>query len=168
MLWHPAYVGLGSNLDEPAMQVRRALKALAGLPHSRLLRWSALYGSTPLGPVAQPDFVNAAAGVLTQLGAAQFFGELRALERELGRLPPRERWGARRIDLDLLLFAQLRQDGPDLQLPHPGIVDRNFVLYPLAEVAPELLVPGHGRVAELAARVGSKGIWRLDSETQQP
>ncbi len=166
MLWYPAYVGLGSNLDGPAIQVRRALKALGGLPHTRLLRWSGLYGSTPMGPAAQPDFVNAAAGLLTQLGASQFFGELRALECQLGRLPPSERWGARRIDLDLLLFAQLRQDGPELQLPHPGIVDRNFVLYPLAEVAPELPVPGYGRVAELAARVSSKGIWRLDSETQ--
>jgi 2-amino-4-hydroxy-6-hydroxymethyldihydropteridine diphosphokinase len=168
MLWHPAYVGLGSNLDEPAMQVRRALKALAGLPQTRLVRWSHLYGSTPMGPVKQPDFINAAAGVLTQLEAPQFFGELRALERELGRLPPRERWSARRIDLDLLLFAQVRQQGPELQLPHPGIVDRNFVLYPLSEVAPELPVPGYGRVAELAARVSSMGIWRLDSDTQQP
>jgi 2-amino-4-hydroxy-6-hydroxymethyldihydropteridine diphosphokinase len=168
MLWHPAYVGLGSNLDEPAMQVRRALEALAQLPQSRLLRCSGLYGSTPMGPVAQPDYVNAAAGLLTQLDAPAFFGQLRTLERELGRLPPRERWGARRIDLDLLVFAQLRQDGAELQLPHPGIVDRNFVLYPLAEVAPELLVPGHGRVAQLAARVSSKGIWRLDGETQQP
>jgi 2-amino-4-hydroxy-6-hydroxymethyldihydropteridine diphosphokinase len=166
MLWYPAYVGLGSNLDEPAMQVRRALTALAGLPQTRLVRCSHLYGSSPLGPVAQPDFVNAAAGLLTQLEPSALFGELRALERELGRLPPRERWGPRRIDLDLLLYSQLRQDGPELQLPHPGIVDRNFVLYPLAEVAPELPVPGLGRVAELAARVSSKGIWRLDSETQ--
>jgi 2-amino-4-hydroxy-6-hydroxymethyldihydropteridine diphosphokinase len=166
MLWYPAYVGLGSNLDEPALQVRRALTALAGLPQTRLLRCSHLYRSSPMGPVAQPDFVNAVAGLLTQLEASRFFGALRALERELGRLPPRERWGPRRIDLDLLLFAQVRQEGPELQLPHPGIVNRNFVLYPLAEVAPELPVPGYGRVAELAARVSSNGIWRLDSDTQ--
>jgi 2-amino-4-hydroxy-6-hydroxymethyldihydropteridine diphosphokinase len=166
MLWYPAYVGLGSNLDEPALQVRRALTALAGLPRTRVLRSSNLYRSTPMGPVAQPDFVNAVAGLLTQMEASRFFGALRALERELGRLPPRERWGPRRIDLDLLLFAQVRQEGPELQLPHPGIVNRNFVLYPLAEVAPELPVPGYGRVAELAARVSSHGIWRLDSDTQ--
>ncbi len=167
MLWHPAYVGLGSNLDEPAIQVRRALAALAELPHTRLFRRSSLYVSRPFGPVVQPDFVNAVAGLLTQLDAADFFSELRKLERELGRSPPRERWGPRRIDLDLLMFAQLRLEGPGLQLPHPGIVERNFVLYPLSEVAPELPVPGCGRIAELVARVSSEGIWRLHNETQQ-
>jgi 2-amino-4-hydroxy-6-hydroxymethyldihydropteridine diphosphokinase len=168
MLWHPAYVGLGSNLDEPALQVRRAIAALAMLPGTRLVRQSGLYGSRPLGPVAQPDFVNAVAGLLTQLEAADFFGELRALEQALGRGPPRERWGPRRIDLDLLMFAQLQLEGPELQLPHPGIVERNFVLYPLSEVAAELPVPGYGRVAELAARMGSEGLWRLDNEIQSP
>ena len=80
-----------------------------------------------------------------------------------GATPPRERWGPRRIDLDLLLFAQLRLDGRELTLPHPGIVERNFVLYPLPEVAPELPVPGRGRVAELAAGCDPAGIWRLDN-----
>jgi 2-amino-4-hydroxy-6-hydroxymethyldihydropteridine diphosphokinase len=138
---------------------------LAELPQTRLIRRSNLYGSKPLGPVAQPDFVNAAAGLLTQLGAADFFAELRALEHALGRGPAHQRWGPRRIDLDLLMFAQLRSDGPELQLPHPGIVERNFVLYPLAEVAPELPVPGCGRIAELLARVNPDGLWRLDSDT---
>jgi 2-amino-4-hydroxy-6-hydroxymethyldihydropteridine diphosphokinase len=168
MLWHPAYVGLGSNLDGPAGQVRRALSALAQIPATRLVRYSSLYGSRPMGPVAQPDFVNAVAGLLTQLEVVDFFERLRALERQLGRAPPRERWGPRRIDLDLLVFAQLRLDEAGLQLPHPGIVERNFVLYPLAEVAPELPVPGCGRVAELLARVNSEGLWRLDSEPASP
>ena len=79
------------------------------------------------------------------------------------REPPRVRWGARRIDLDLLLFDAERLDSPELTLPHPGIVQRNFVLYPLLEVAPGLNVPGRGSVAELAARVDSAGIWRLDN-----
>ena len=77
MLWHPAYVGLGSNLDEPAIQVRRALAALAELPRTRLFRRSSLYVSRPFGPVAQPDFVNAVAGLLTRRDAADFFSELR-------------------------------------------------------------------------------------------
>jgi 2-amino-4-hydroxy-6-hydroxymethyldihydropteridine diphosphokinase len=166
MLWHPAYVGLGSNLDEPASQVRRALAALAELPGTRLVRQSSLYSSRPMGPVAQPDFINAVAGLLTQLDAAEFFGELRSLERALGRSRARERWGPRRIDLDLLMFAQLRQEGPELQLPHPGIVARNFVLYPLCEVAPELVVPGCGRVCELAAGVSPEGIRRLCEQTE--
>jgi 2-amino-4-hydroxy-6-hydroxymethyldihydropteridine diphosphokinase len=168
MLWHPAYVGLGSNLDEPALQVRRAFTALGQIPETRLVRQSSLYGSRPMGLVPQPDFINAAAGLLTRLDVHDFFAHLGALERQLGREPPRERWGPRRIDLDLLVFAQLRIDTPALQLPHPGIVERNFVLYPLAEVAPELPVPGCGRIAELLARVNPEGLWRLDSDTSHP
>ena len=110
MLWHPAYVGLGSNLDEPVRQVQRGLAALAELPDARLVRQSSLYGSRPMGPVSQPDFVNAVAGVLTTLEAADFFAQLRDLECRLGRAPPRERWGPRKIDLDLLMFGQLRLD----------------------------------------------------------
>src|SRR5579863_9983446 len=164
MPWYPAYVSLGSNLDDPAVQVRRALGALSGLPGTRLLRQSSLYGSKPLGPVSQPDYVNAVEGLLTQLEVSDFFSRLQQLERSLGRTPPHERWGPRRIDLDLLLFAQLQLESEQLRLPHPGIVERNFVLYPLAEVAPGLPVPGCGRVAELAARINSEGLWRLDSE----
>jgi len=111
-----------------------------------------------MGPVPQPDFVNAAAALLTRLEAAEFFGQLRALEQQLGRMPPRERWGPRRIDLDLLVFAQVRIDTPELQLPHPGIVERNFVLYPLADIAPDLDLPGLDRVAELKGRVTAAGL----------
>jgi 2-amino-4-hydroxy-6-hydroxymethyldihydropteridine diphosphokinase len=162
MLWRPAYVGLGSNLEQPAVQVRRALEALDRLPDTRLIAYSALFGSKPFGPVAQPDYVNAAAGLLTELDALSFFGALRALESSLGRDAPRERWGPRRIDIDLLLFDREHVETAELQLPHPGIVGRNFVLYPLRELAPDLTVPGCGRVAELAARVDPDGIWRLD------
>jgi 2-amino-4-hydroxy-6-hydroxymethyldihydropteridine diphosphokinase len=164
MLWYPAYVGIGSNLDEPARQVDRALAALPELPQTRLISHSSLYGSTPLGPAMQPDFVNAVAALLTQLQAGAFFGALRGLEAGLGREPPRVRWGPRRIDLDLLVFAAQRLDSAELKLPHPGIVQRNFVLYPLLEVAAGLNVPGCGRVAELAARADPAGIWRLDGK----
>ena len=165
MLWHAAYVGIGSNLDRPAHQVQRALAALPQIAQTRLVLQSSLYGSTPLGPEPQPDFVNAVAGLLTQLDAQQFLDGLRLLEAELGREPSQARWGPRRIDLDLLTFGQQRIDSPSLTLPHPGIVQRNFVLYPLSEVAPDLLVPGCGRVAELASRVDPTGIWRL---TERP
>jgi 2-amino-4-hydroxy-6-hydroxymethyldihydropteridine diphosphokinase len=164
MLWHPVYVGIGSNLEEPAGQVRRAFAALPELAQTRLVVTSSLYGSRPLGPAAQPDFVNAVAGLLTQLEAGAFFSALRALEAGLGREPPRMRWGPRRIDLDLLVFGAQRLDSPELTLPHPGIVQRNFVLYPLFEVAPGLNVPGCGRVAELAASADPTGIWRLDDK----
>jgi 2-amino-4-hydroxy-6-hydroxymethyldihydropteridine diphosphokinase len=105
------------------------------------------------------------AGLLTQLSAEEFFGALRALESALGRAPPRVRWGARLIDLDLLLFGARQLDSPGLTLPHPGIVQRNFVLYPLQQVAPGLYVPGHGWVNELAARADPAGIWRLDDNS---
>jgi 2-amino-4-hydroxy-6-hydroxymethyldihydropteridine diphosphokinase len=166
MQWHPAYVGVGSNLEQPAIQVRRALDALSTLPKTRVESVSSLYGSEPMGPGEQPPYVNAVAALLTQLEVLPFFERLRNLERQLGRQPPRERWGPRIIDLDLLLFGQQRLQTDELTLPHPGIVHRNFVLYPLREVAPELEVPGSGRVAKLAAHVQGAGIWRLNDETR--
>jgi len=162
MPWHPAYVGVGSNLDDPARQVSHALAALSELPDTRLYRRSSLYGSRPLGGLAQPDYVNAAAGLVTQLDVHPFFDALRALELRLGRAPERVRWAPRRIDLDLLLFSQLRVQEPGLTLPHAGLMVRNFVLFPLAELAPELTLPGEGRIADLAARVGRDGLWLLD------
>jgi 2-amino-4-hydroxy-6-hydroxymethyldihydropteridine diphosphokinase len=113
-----------------------------------------------MGSIEQPDFCNAVAALLTQLDAHAFFEQLRLLESRLGRTPPRERWGPRVIDLDLLVFGSQLSDEESLRLPHPGIVQRNFVLYPLCDVAPDLLVPGAGRVAELARAVSSEGIWR--------
>ncbi|MBM5811434.1 MAG: 2-amino-4-hydroxy-6-hydroxymethyldihydropteridine diphosphokinase [Gammaproteobacteria bacterium] len=158
MLWRPAYVGLGSNLDDPAARVRSACAALARLSDCRLVARSRLWHSAPLGPADQPDYVNAVAGLLTTLGPAELLAELRALEARLGKVAPPVRWGPRRIDLDLLLFGDLQLGTEALRLPHPGLHLRNFVLYPLAEVAPDLWVPGHGRVRALAERVGSDGI----------
>lgn len=164
MCWYPAYIGLGSNLDGPQRQVQSACRRLGTFPDTRLVRCSSLYGSTPMGPIAQPDFVNAVAALLTQLDARQLFEQLRGLEAALGRDAHAEHWGPRRIDLDLLAYAQQRVDTPQLQVPHPGIAQRNFVLYPLLEVAPELELPGLGRVAQLAAAVTPAGIWRLTDE----
>jgi 2-amino-4-hydroxy-6-hydroxymethyldihydropteridine diphosphokinase len=165
MPWIPAYVGVGSNLEQPALQVRRALDALASLERTRVQCRSSLYESEPMGPPGQPRYINAAAGLLTQLQVRALFDALRALESRLGRQPPPERWGPRTIDLDLLLYGQLRVQEADLTLPHPGIVQRNFVLYPLREVAPGLTIPGCGRVGTLAQRVDSAGIWRLNDDT---
>jgi 2-amino-4-hydroxy-6-hydroxymethyldihydropteridine diphosphokinase len=159
--WIPAYVALGSNLDDPPVQVARAFTALAGLRGSRMVARSSLYRSRPFGPVAQPDFVNAVAGMLTTLDAATMLAELKALEERLGRDRPVVRWGPRRIDLDLLVHGTTRIDEPQIQVPHPGIADRAFVLTPLAEVAPDLDVPGVGRVRVLAARVDEAGMSRM-------
>lgn len=159
--WLPAYVGIGSNLSDPASQVRRALEALDGLSRTRLMLRSPLYHTPPFGDVVQPAFVNAAAGLLTQLSPEELLESLRQLERELGREPPRERWGPRVIDLDLLVLGAERRDSETLKLPHPGIAERDFVLYPLADIAPELEVPGVGRVRQLRNQVADRGVRRL-------
>jgi 2-amino-4-hydroxy-6-hydroxymethyldihydropteridine diphosphokinase len=159
--WLPAYVGVGSNLGEPQRQVSRALDALAGLPASRLVARSALYRTPPFGEVVQPAFVNAVAGLVTRLTPEELLAALRALEQQLGREPPRERWGPRLIDLDLLVVGQEKRATDTLRLPHPGIAERDFVLYPLADIAPDLDVPGLGRVATLRQRVANRGVARL-------
>lgn len=159
--WQPAYIGVGSNVDNPSAQVLRAIAKLGELAATRLVRVSSLYGSRPFGPIAQPDFVNAVAGVLTQLASRALLAELQELEMRLGRPLHHEKWGPRVIDLDLLVYGRERCSAPDLVLPHPGIGERNFVLRPLGDVAPDLNVPGIGRVADLAARVGAAGIWLL-------
>jgi 2-amino-4-hydroxy-6-hydroxymethyldihydropteridine diphosphokinase len=164
MHWVPAYVGLGSNLDDPGARVPEALAALAMAPGCCCLTASPLYGSKPMGAVPQPDFCNAVAGLLTQLSVREFFSQLRALERQLGRTPPRERWGPRRIDLDLLVFGDVTLDEAELQLPHRGIAQRNFVLYPFAAIAPDVCVPGCGRVADLLRGVTQEGLWKWQGD----
>jgi 2-amino-4-hydroxy-6-hydroxymethyldihydropteridine diphosphokinase len=159
--WIPAYVALGSNLDDPPVQVARAFTALAGLRGSRMVARSSLYRSRPFGPVAQPDFVNAVAGMLTTLDAAAMLAELKSLEERLGRGRPIVRWGPRRIDLDLLVHGTTRIDEPQIKVPHPGVAERAFVLAPLAEIAPDLDVPGGGRVRTLAARIDAAGLSRM-------
>ncbi len=159
--WQPAWIGVGSNLEDPRAQVLTAFERLKQVPRTRLISTSRLYRSRPFGPVAQPDFVNAAAGVLTQLDPPALLRELHAIERAMGRPERHEHWGPRIIDLDLLAHAGGRRSDPDLTLPHPGIVERNFVLYPLAEIAPDLDLPGLGRVADLAAAVTAEGLTLL-------
>jgi len=157
----PAYVALGSNLDDPRAQVERALDALADLRDTRLVVHSALYRSRPFGPVEQPDFVNAVVGLLTTLSPAELLADLQGLEARLGRERPVVRWGPRRIDLDLLVHGTTRCGEPGLALPHPGIADRSFVLVPLAEIAADLAVPGLGRVRALLARVDPSVVERI-------
>jgi 2-amino-4-hydroxy-6-hydroxymethyldihydropteridine diphosphokinase len=160
-VWQPAYIGVGSNVDDPSAQVQRAVAKLRTLEKTRVECVSPLYGSRPFGPITQPDFVNAVVAVLTQLAPRALLSALQALEAALGRPAEHERWGPRVIDLDLLVYGRERCCAPDLTLPHAGIEARNFVLYPLAAIAPDLDIPGFGRVSQLAARVDSKGIWPL-------
>ncbi len=161
MSWRPAYVGLGSNLADPRRQVESAFEALAGIADARLLIRSSLWRTQPLGPQDQPKFVNAAAGLLPTKSPRELLSNLQAIERRMGRTEPEVRWGPRLIDLDLLVFGQVEMDEPGLRLPHPGVHQRNFVLYPLSEIADELWVPGLARVRALLERVSGEGIERL-------
>ncbi|MDB6086582.1 MAG: 2-amino-4-hydroxy-6-hydroxymethyldihydropteridine pyrophosphokinae [Gammaproteobacteria bacterium] len=159
--WRPAYVALGSNLNEPRDRVAEAFERLATLPHCRLEIRSRLYLSRPMGPQDQPDFINAVAGLLTRLSARELLHALLDIERTMGR-KREERWGPRIVDLDLLWMHGPTIDEPGLTLPHPGVSERNFVLYPLWDIAPSLLIPGHGRVEDLRSRVPSDGISVMD------
>jgi 2-amino-4-hydroxy-6-hydroxymethyldihydropteridine diphosphokinase len=137
------------------------LNGLDRLPGTRRVAVSPLYRTRPFGDVVQPAFVNAVAGLLTQRTPEELLADLRALEVELGRAPPRERWGPRVIDLDLLVVGRETRSTAGLTLPHAGIAERDFVLYPLADVAPDLDVPGLGRVRDLKARVANRGLETL-------
>ena len=158
-----AYVGVGSNLADPRAQVERALQRLAGLPHSRLLRCSRLYRSVPWGVLEQPDFVNAAAAVETGLSPQALIQALLAIERDAGRDRGGDRWGPRILDLDLLLYGALTLAEPGLQLPHPHLHERAFVLLPLAEIAPHLDVPGRGPISALLANIDTTGCHLIDT-----
>jgi 2-amino-4-hydroxy-6-hydroxymethyldihydropteridine diphosphokinase len=161
LAWRPAYVALGSNLSDPRRQVEAAMAALAELPGTLLIARSSLWRSRPMGPQDKPEFVNAAAGLLTTAQPRAILESLQALERRLGKTEPAVRWGPRVIDLDLLMVGDARVAEPGLELPHPGLHQRNFVLYPLAEIAAELWVPGLARVSRLRESVSPAGIERL-------
>ncbi|MBU6510338.1 MAG: 2-amino-4-hydroxy-6-hydroxymethyldihydropteridine diphosphokinase [Gammaproteobacteria bacterium] len=154
-----AYIGLGSNLDNPAAQLRRALAELTALPDTRELKHSRLYLSKPLGPQHQPDYLNAVAALQTRLEPLVLMRQLQGVERQHGRRRSAEnRWGPRTLDLDLLVYGNLSLQTPELTLPHPELQKRSFVLYPLAELVPELVIPGHGTVRQLRERCTTPAI----------
>ncbi len=157
-MWMPAYIGLGSNLDDPPTQLDRASQALRSIPGCQWIVESPRYGSDPVGPQDQPRFLNGVVVLLTTLSADALHRALQALEVQLGKVPPRERFGPRRIDLDLLVFGGQVIQTDTLQVPHPRLHERAFVLYPLNAVAPDLWIPGHGRVRTLKSHLGSEGL----------
>ncbi|WP_323845265.1 2-amino-4-hydroxy-6-hydroxymethyldihydropteridine diphosphokinase [Microbulbifer magnicolonia] len=134
------FIGLGSNLAEPQEQLRSALAAMADLPHTGLLRCSSFYRSAPVGPGEQPDYINAVAELETDLAPLELLDHLQSIEAAHGR-ERSVRWGARTLDLDILLFGREQLDEPRLQVPHPRMAERNFVLQPLAELEPQLQLP---------------------------
>ena len=157
-----AYVGLGSNLEDPETQVRRALQALDQLPETRLLAASGLYTTAPVGPQDQPDYVNAVARLETRLTPLDLLAGLLAIEAAQGRRRDGSRWGPRILDLDLLLHGDTELDLPGLRLPHPEMHHRAFVLIPLADVAPPALrIHGQGDLGQLLTLCPDGGVTRL-------
>ena len=144
-----AYVGLGANLGDREASIRRAAELIGAR------RLSTIIETEPWGITDQPDFLNAVAEVETDAGARVLLDRLLEVERELGRVRDGKRWGPRTIDLDLLLYGSEKSDLPALQLPHPRLHERLFVLLPLAELAPDLVVPGKETVTDLLTKLQS-------------
>ncbi len=145
-----AYIGLGSNLDDPVNQVHSALSELSRLPDTQSVAQSRLYRSAPVGPADQSDYVNAVACVETALSAIALLDALQAIELRHHRKRV-QHWGPRTLDLDILLFGDQFIQSDRLMVPHPELANRRFVLQPLCDIAPELTVPGAGKLCDVLA-----------------
>ena len=164
-----AFVGLGANLGDAAASVRAAIVALGELPQTGLHAASRLYVSPAWGREDQPDFINAVAWLRTALGARELLVQMMSVEREFGReRSAGERWGPRTLDLDLLLYADAVIDEPDLQVPHPWLHQRGFVLLPLLEIAPDLRIPGIGAARDAVSRLQCADIRPLEADNPAP
>jgi len=151
------YIGLGSNLDEPATQIKTALADIDAIEQTTLIKESGIFKSRPMGPQDQPDYLNAVALVETELDAFKLLDKLQQIENAHGRIRQRH-WGERTLDLDILLFADKQIKTDRLTIPHPGLAEREFVLYPLEKINPDLAVPGLGTLKSLMAACSANGI----------
>ena len=156
-----AYIGLGSNLANPVEQVKQAFGALNALEHCQLVAQSSLYRSAPMGPQDQNDYINAVAELAPDLAPLALLSALQSIENHHGRVRKGERWGPRTLDLDLLLYGDKSVDLPQLKVPHYGMKQRNFVLLPLQEIAPDLVLPGGESLSACVAAISSAGIEKL-------
>lgn len=158
------FVGLGSNLSDPVKQINRALASLERLTDTSVLSCSKLYGSVPQGPQDQSDFVNAVCLLETQLSPMELLSALQGIEQVQGRIKKRH-WGERLIDLDILLFDDLTLSTPELTIPHTEISNRDFVLIPLFEIAPDLIVPNQGSLHDLIDQLETTYLHPLSLST---
>lgn len=154
------YIALGSNLAKPVDQVNCALEALAHLPRTRLVQTSSFYRSKPLGPQNQPDYLNAVVALDTQLPADELLDCTQAIEQNQGRVRKAERWGPRTLDLDMLLYGNSVIASDRLIVHHYDMKNREFMLYPLAEIAPALVFPDGESLQQLLQRVPLNGLTR--------
>lgn len=155
-----SYIAIGANLDNPCKQVQTALNHLSTLPQTYRLSCSSFYQSRPFGPSNQPDYVNVVVAIETELPVQALLKALQRIEEKQGRQRrgERERWGPRVVDLDILLYWDLLLQNEDLTIPHPGLSVREFVLYPLAEIAKDLILPTGESILELRAKCPNRGI----------
>lgn len=158
---HFAVIALGSNLAEPARQVRAALSAMEAHPQIQIEKTSSLYVTAPVGYDNQPDFVNAVCSVRTSLDGVSLLAVLNRIEADFGR-ERTFRNAPRTLDLDIIDFDGISSDDPHLTLPHPRAHERSFVMKPLAEILPDFVLGRHGRAADLAAALGEEGIRLLE------
>lgn len=156
------YLALGSNLEQPLRQVNSALAALDAVPHTRVVCCSAFYRSRPLGPQDQPDYLNAVVALDTTLAPEQLLDETQAIEQQHGRVRKENRWGPRTLDLDILLFGDATIQTARLTVPHYDMKHREFMLYPLAEIAPDLRFPDGEALATRLKAVPRNGLTLWD------
>jgi len=156
-----AYIAIGSNLGDPVTQAQNAIAALKQIPEIQVVAESSLYSSTPMGPQDQPDYINAVVAIDTTLAPLALLDQTQAVELEHGRVRKAERWGPRTLDLDIILYGDLVHDCERLTVPHYGMKVREFVLYPLAEIAPDLILPDQTVLQTLLSQVdrNSLAIW---------
>ncbi|MHB0912563.1 MAG: 2-amino-4-hydroxy-6-hydroxymethyldihydropteridine diphosphokinase [Armatimonadota bacterium] len=147
------FLGLGSNLGDRAENIREAVDRLGALPGVRVVRVSSLYETAPVGLTDQPDFINAAVEVETDLPPCRLLDAILEIERSMGRVRD-VRWGPRVVDIDILIYDEVECATPELTLPHPRMMERAFVMAPLAEIAPELVLPDGRKPAEVLAELG--------------
>ncbi|MBU1309734.1 MAG: 2-amino-4-hydroxy-6-hydroxymethyldihydropteridine diphosphokinase [Gammaproteobacteria bacterium] len=157
------YIGLGANLEQPVAQLQSAVQALSQLARCELVAVSDFYGSKPMGPQDQPDYVNAVAAIDTTLAAEQLLDALQQIEQQQGRQRKAERWGPRTLDLDILLYGKQIINTERLTIPHYGLRVREFVLYPLHDIAPQLSLPDGTVLSSLLAQVPLNGLQKLHS-----
>lgn len=155
------YIGIGSNLDHPLLQVQCALETLKHLPETQWISHSACYRSSPLGPQDQPDYINAVAALTTNLAPHALLTVLQKIEDQQGRVRTAQRWGPRTLDLDILLYDKKKIQDACLTLPHPGLYDRAFVLYPLYDCAPHLILPNGKPLREWIQTCPTEGLYKL-------
>ena len=160
-----AYIGLGSNLSDPRAQVINAAKAIGNIIESNVITLSSLYLSKPMGPQDQNDYINAVIAIETSLSALELLDALQSIENSAGRVRKDNRWGARILDCDILLYGSESIEDERLTIPHYGMKLREFVLLPLAEIAPSLHLPDGSSISELASEISNNGIVKLSLST---